>query len=83
MILKRTFEECVSLFSYQGSVLHCRLSQTDDHIMMAWETSITADGCHCAALNGTADKKYAYLLARTYYPELIASGVKIYDILPP
>ena len=28
MILKRTFEECVSLFSYQGSVLHCRLSQT-------------------------------------------------------
>ena len=23
------------------------------------------------------DKKYAYLLARTYYPELIASGVKI------
>ena len=28
MILKRTFEECVSLFSYQRSVLHCRLSQT-------------------------------------------------------
>ena len=27
MILKRTFEECVSLFSYQRSVLHCRLSQ--------------------------------------------------------
>ena len=26
--LKRTFEECVSLFSYQRSVLHCRLSQT-------------------------------------------------------
>ena len=25
---KRTFEECVSLFSYQRSVLHCRLSQT-------------------------------------------------------
>ena len=38
-----------------------------DHIMMAWETSITADGCHCAALNGTAeeqaalDKSYAHL----------------------
>ena len=28
MILKRTFEECVSLFSYQRSVSHCRLSQT-------------------------------------------------------
>ena len=28
MILKRTFEECVSLFSYQRSILHCRLSQT-------------------------------------------------------
>ena len=28
MILKRTFEECVSLFSYQRSVLHCRLFQT-------------------------------------------------------
>ena len=28
MILKRTFEECVSLFSYQRSVLHRRLSQT-------------------------------------------------------
>ena len=28
MILKRTFEECVSLFSYQRSVLHCHLSQT-------------------------------------------------------
>ena len=27
MILKRTFEECVSLFSYQRSVLHCHLSQ--------------------------------------------------------
>lgn len=26
------------------------------------------------------DKKYAYLLARTYYPELIASGVKIYSM---
>ena len=28
------------------------------------------------------DKKYAYLLARTYYPELIASGVKIYEYEP-
>ena len=29
MILKRTFEECVSLFSYQRSFFsHCRLSQT-------------------------------------------------------
>ena len=29
MILKRTFEECVSLFSYQRSFfLHCRLPQT-------------------------------------------------------
>ena len=28
MILKRTFEECVSLFSYQRSFSHCRLSQT-------------------------------------------------------
>ena len=25
------------------------------------------------------DKKYAYLLARTYYPELIEAGVKIYE----
>ena len=28
------------------------------------------------------DKKYVYLLARTYYPELIASGVKIYEYEP-
>lgn len=28
------------------------------------------------------DKKYAYLLARTYYPELIEAGVKIYEYLP-
>ena len=28
MILKRTFEECVSLFSYQRSFSHCRLFQT-------------------------------------------------------
>lgn len=28
------------------------------------------------------DKKYAYLLARTYYPELIAAGVKIYEYTP-
>ncbi len=28
------------------------------------------------------DKKYAYLLARTYYPELIGAGVKIYEYTP-
>lgn len=28
------------------------------------------------------DKKYAYLLARTYYPELIRAGVKIYEYTP-
>ena len=28
------------------------------------------------------DKKYAYLLARTYYPELLAAGVKIYEYEP-
>ncbi len=28
------------------------------------------------------DKLYAYLLARTYYPELIAAGVKIYEYTP-
>ena len=28
------------------------------------------------------DKKYAYLLARTYYPELIEAGVKIYEYTP-
>lgn len=53
-----------------------------DHIMMAWETSITADGCHCAALNGTAeeqaalDKSYEHLCALR--DEVIAMGV-----LPP
>ena len=50
-----------------------------DHIMMAWETSITADGCHCAALNGTAeeqaalDKSYAHLCELR--DEVIAMGV--------
>lgn len=29
-----------------------------------------------------ADKKYAYLLARTYYEELIDAGVKIYEYTP-
>lgn len=28
------------------------------------------------------DKKYAFMLARTYYPELVAAGVKIYEYLP-
>lgn len=28
------------------------------------------------------DKKYAYLLARTYYPELIEAGVRIYEYTP-
>ena len=28
------------------------------------------------------DKKYAYLLARSYYPELIEAGVKIYEYTP-
>lgn len=28
------------------------------------------------------DKKYAYLLARTYYPELIEAGVKIFEYTP-
>ena len=52
------------------------------NIMMAWETSITADGCHCAALNGTAeeqaalDKSYEHLCALR--DEVIAMGV-----LPP
>ena len=53
-----------------------------DHIMMAWETSITADGCHCAALNGTAEeeaaleKSYEHLCALR--DEVITMGV-----LPP
>ena len=53
-----------------------------DHIMMAWETSITADGCHCAELNGTPeeqaalDKSYAHLCELR--DEVIAMGV-----LPP
>ena len=53
-----------------------------DHIMMAWETSIDKDGCHCAALNGTAeeqsalDKSYAHLCELR--DEVIAMGV-----LPP
>lgn len=28
------------------------------------------------------DKKYAYMLARTYYPELIQAGVQIYEYIP-
>ncbi len=53
-----------------------------DHIMMAWETSIDKDGCHCAALNGTADeqsaldKSYEHLCALR--DEVIGMGV-----LPP
>ena len=37
--------------------------------MMAWETSIDKDGCHCAALNGT--------------PEEQAALDKSYAVLPP
>ena len=53
-----------------------------DHIMMAWETSIDTEGCHCAELNGTAeeqaalDKSYEHLCALR--DEVIAMGV-----LPP
>lgn len=28
------------------------------------------------------DKKYAFYLARTYYPQLMASGIKIYEYMP-
>ena len=28
------------------------------------------------------DKKYAFMLAHSYYPELIEAGVKIYEYLP-
>lgn len=31
---------------------------------------------------GVPDKKYAYTLAKTYYPELLRSGVKIYHYKP-
>ncbi|WP_296708065.1 cardiolipin synthase [Eubacterium sp.] len=31
---------------------------------------------------GIPDKKYAYCLARTYYPKLINAGVKIYEYTP-
>ncbi len=50
--------------------------------MMTWETSITAEGCHCATLNGTAeeqaalDKSYAHLCE--LHDEVIAMGA-----LPP
>ena len=53
-----------------------------DHIMMAWETSITAEGCICQKLNGTPeeeaalDKSYAHLCELR--DEVIAMGV-----LPP
>ena len=53
-----------------------------DHIMMAWETDINSDGCHCLALNGTAeeqaalDKSYAHLCELR--DEVIGMGV-----LPP
>ena len=53
-----------------------------DHIMMAWETDINSDGCHCLALNGIAeeqaalDKSYAHLCELR--DEVIGMGV-----LPP
>ena len=28
------------------------------------------------------DKQYAYLVARTHFPELIRAGVKIYEYIP-
>ena len=53
-----------------------------DHIMMAWETSITKDGCHLKEVKGTPEeeaaleKSYAHLCALR--DEVIAMGV-----LPP
>ena len=50
-----------------------------DHIMMAWETDITADGCHLKAVKGTPEeesaleKSYEHLCALR--DEVIAIGV--------
>ena len=50
-----------------------------DHIMMAWETSITKDGCHLKEVHGTAEeqaaleKSYEHLCALR--DEVIAMGV--------
>ena len=50
-----------------------------DHIMMAWETDITADGCHLKAVKGTPEeetaleKSYEHLCALR--DEVIAMGV--------
>ncbi len=50
-----------------------------DHIMMAWETDITADGCHHKAVKGTPEeetaleKSYEHLCALR--DEVIAMGV--------
>ena len=50
-----------------------------DHIMMAWETSIDNNGCHCADLKGTAEEEAA--LANSYKhlcalrDEVISMGV--------
>ena len=49
------------------------------------------DSLKCAAKRGVdvkilmphiPDKRYAFSLARTYYPELIESGVEIYEYTP-
>ena len=50
-----------------------------DHIMMAWETDITADGCHLKPVKGTPEeeatleKSYEHLCALR--DEVIAMGV--------
>lgn len=36
----------------------------------------------CIIMPGKPDKRYAYYVARTFYPELIAAGVKIYEYTP-
>ena len=54
----------------------------DDDMIMALTYAATRGVETVIIMPHIPDKKYAYLLARTYYEELIDAGVKIYEFTP-
>lgn len=53
-----------------------------DHIMMAWETEITAEGCHLLPLSGTADEEAALEKSYAHLCDMRNEVIQL-GVLPP
>ena len=53
-----------------------------DHIMMAWETEITSEGCHLLPLSGTAEEEAALEKSYAHLCDMREEVIKL-GVLPP